>query len=278
VRRRCRGERHRDQAERPRAPQQLGQHGEENGSAVLGPGRVAIVGGRNIGEEYFSAAAEVNFRDLDLLLFGPAVAQASTIFDDYWNSAAAVPIAALGQAKPEALDAVITSIESEAGAAAARPYLDRVEQSQSVRAYHERGLHPHWTQAVQIVADPPLKWQSDDRSGWLVRRLVVIRGRRPRNAAPGGAAQRRDEPPPAGAECIGDGGSLVDQLRTRRDGLPGALVQLEDGRYAVSGSAVIIGGSREVQDSARRKIRQSKSDAERAWWREVVGALAAPED
>jgi len=39
-----------------------------------------------------------------------------------------------------------------------------------------------------------------------------------------------------------------------------------------------IGGSREVQDSARRKIRQSKSDAERAWWREVVGALAAPED
>jgi len=141
--------------------------------AWIADGRVAIVGGRNIGEEYFSAAAEVNFRDLDLLLFGPAVAQASTIFDDYWNSAAAVPIAALGQAKPEALDAVITSIESEAGAAAARPYLDRVEQSQSVRAYHERGLHPHWTQAVQIVADPPLKWQSDDRSGWLVRRLVA---------------------------------------------------------------------------------------------------------
>jgi cell volume regulation protein A len=72
--------------------------------------------------------------------------------------------------------------------------------------------------------------------------------------------------------------AVIDQLRTRRDGLPGALVLLEDGRYAVSGSAVIIGGSREVQDSARRKIRQSKSDAERAWWREVVGALAAPED
>jgi hypothetical protein len=33
-----------------------------------------------------------------------------------------------------------------------------------------------------------------------------------------------------------------------------------------------------VQDAARRKIRQAANDAERAWWREVVGALAAPED
>jgi cell volume regulation protein A len=46
----------------------------------------------------------------------------------------------------------------------------------------------------------------------------------------------------------------------------------------VSGKAVIIGGSREVQDSARRKIRRATTDGERAWWREVVGALAAPED
>jgi cell volume regulation protein A len=71
--------------------------------------------------------------------------------------------------------------------------------------------------------------------------------------------------------------AVIDQLRTRRDGRPGALVLLEDGRYAVSGSAVIIGGPREVQDAAKRKIRQAPTDGERAWWREVVGALAAPE-
>jgi len=90
-------------------------------------------------------------------------------------------------------------------------------------------------------------------------------------------SERLDHGEPSHPSRLG-GVAVIDQLRTRRDGLPGALVQLEDGRYAVSGSAVIIGGSREVQDSARRKIRQSKSDAERAWWREVVGALAAPED
>jgi cell volume regulation protein A len=71
---------------------------------------------------------------------------------------------------------------------------------------------------------------------------------------------------------------VIDQLRTRRDGKPGALVLLEDGRYAVSGESVIIGGANHVQDAARRKIRQASTDAEQAWWREVVGALAAPED
>ena len=45
--------------------------------AWIADGRVAIIGGRNISEQYFSADAQVNFRDLDLLLFGPAVQQAS---------------------------------------------------------------------------------------------------------------------------------------------------------------------------------------------------------
>lgn len=40
--------------------------------AWIADGRVAIIGGRNIGEQYFSADSEMNFRDLDLLLLGPA--------------------------------------------------------------------------------------------------------------------------------------------------------------------------------------------------------------
>src|SRR5690606_6534212 len=82
--------------------------------AWIADGRVAIIGGRNIGEEYFSAGAEVNFRDLDLLLFGPAVAQAGEIFDAFWNSAAAVPIGKLDDPPDDALDQVIAAFEDEA--------------------------------------------------------------------------------------------------------------------------------------------------------------------
>ena len=69
--------------------------------AWIADNRVAIVGGRNIGDEYFGASEHSNFSDLDLLLAGPVVADVSAAFDDYWNSPNAVPVVALrGQGPP----------------------------------------------------------------------------------------------------------------------------------------------------------------------------------
>jgi cell volume regulation protein A len=65
----------------------------------------------------------------------------------------------------------------------------------------------------------------------------------------------------------------VEQLRTRRDE-PGALVALEDGRFAISGPLLAIGPAAELQAVARRRLAAAQDPAERAWWREVVGALA----
>jgi cell volume regulation protein A len=69
------------------------------------------------------------------------------------------------------------------------------------------------------------------------------------------------------------GYAVIEQLRTRRDE-PGALVELEDGRYAVSGPLLAVGPSGELQAFARRRLSSATAPAERAWWREVVGALA----
>lgn len=54
-----------------------------------------IFGGRNLGDEYFDAGPDANFRDLDLLAVGPLVTELSGAFDEYWNSKWAVPAAAL---------------------------------------------------------------------------------------------------------------------------------------------------------------------------------------
>jgi cell volume regulation protein A len=72
--------------------------------------------------------------------------------------------------------------------------------------------------------------------------------------------------------------AVHDQMRTRRDGRPGALVVLEDGRYAFTGPVLGVGARAAVQDAARRQLRLAATDAERGWWRQVIGALAAPED
>jgi len=54
--------------------------------------RIAIVGGRNIGNEYFGLSGKYNFRDLDVLVVGPVVEQEiSHAFDDYWNAKVAYP-------------------------------------------------------------------------------------------------------------------------------------------------------------------------------------------
>jgi len=69
------------------------------------------------------------------------------------------------------------------------------------------------------------------------------------------------------------GEPVVDRLRLRRD-VAGALVVLADGRYAVTGPLVMVGGRDDLARYARRRLRGAGAD-ERAWLQNVVGALAA---
>jgi putative cardiolipin synthase len=139
--------------------------------AWIADGRVAVLGGRNIGEEYFDASPDTNFRDLDVVLFGPAVQQASTIFDAYWNSAAAVPIAALSHRSQSELTVLVKRVHAETTGPDARHYLERMDHSPTVRSYFAQQLAPHWSDRITVVADPPLKWKQDGRDGWLVDRI-----------------------------------------------------------------------------------------------------------
>jgi cell volume regulation protein A len=70
-----------------------------------------------------------------------------------------------------------------------------------------------------------------------------------------------------------DGVDVRDHLRTRRD-RRGALVTLSDGRYALTGPTLAVGGGRQLQAYARRRLARETDDTARAWWQEVIGALA----
>jgi potassium/hydrogen antiporter len=83
--------------------------------------------------------------------------------------------------------------------------------------------------------------------------------------------QLSDGDPSRPSEVLGR--TVLEQLRTRRDE-PGALVALDDGRFAVCGPLLAVGPSGELQAFARRRLSSSAGPAERAWWQEVVGALA----
>ncbi|MGB3460390.1 MAG: phospholipase D family protein, partial [Rhodanobacter lindaniclasticus] len=134
-------------------------------------GRVALVGGRNIGDEYFDANRSVNFRDLDMLLLGPAVADASAIFDEFWNSPAAVPIEALNPQTPQTLQALVAQLTGEAALPGAQAYLQRVAASPSAQRLVNHEIPVHWSANIVVASDPPLKARSGDRDHWLVQRL-----------------------------------------------------------------------------------------------------------
>ncbi|WP_109124408.1 phospholipase D family protein [Dyella sp. C11] len=68
--------------------------------AFIADGAMAIVGGRNIGDEYFDANDSLNFRDLDVLAVGPVVAEVGQMFDRYWNSDQSYPIGAFHHRTP----------------------------------------------------------------------------------------------------------------------------------------------------------------------------------
>jgi putative cardiolipin synthase len=125
--------------------------------AWIADGRIAVVGGRNVGDEYFDAAADVNFMDTDAAVVGPPVRQAERIFDAYWNSEAAIPLQALVEAGPQALEKLRGSIDSGLQADRAGPYARRLQSAQGVRALLEGRRPMHWTRDAAIVSDPPEK-------------------------------------------------------------------------------------------------------------------------
>lgn len=139
--------------------------------AWIADGRVAIVGGRNIGDEYFAAARDVNFHDLDLVLFGPAVADASRIFDAFWNSSAVVPVSKLNEKGSAALRELMREADDRAATTDAAPFLARVARSARAGAYQNRVLVPLWSAGVRVISDPPVK-TADNRDRWLVTSLM----------------------------------------------------------------------------------------------------------
>ncbi|MDI2592751.1 phospholipase D family protein [Pseudomonas sp. N3-W] len=80
------------------------QHRRMHNKLWLADNSVAIVGGRNLGDEYFDAEPNLNFTDIDMLSVGPVAEQLGHSFDQYWNSALSKPIGEFLYSQPTAKD------------------------------------------------------------------------------------------------------------------------------------------------------------------------------
>ena len=121
--------------------------------------RIAVAGGRNLGDEYFGASDEVNFVDLDFAMVGPIVRDASASFDRYWNSPLAYPMAMLAPkaVTPEALQQLRDNIAAKIGAMEQSRFARELRQSDAIQRLVAGDWPMHRSASFRFVSDDPRK-------------------------------------------------------------------------------------------------------------------------
>jgi putative cardiolipin synthase len=118
---------------------------------------VTIIGGRNVGDEYFGATDGVLFSDLDVLAIGPVVGEVSTDFDRYWASASSYPVTGLLPAStPKSRAETAAVLKQTLEQPASTGYTDAIRDSPFVRKLVAGELTLEWA-ATRLVSDDPAK-------------------------------------------------------------------------------------------------------------------------
>jgi len=127
--------------------------------------RIAMVGGRNLGDEYFAASGEVNFVDLDFAMIGPVVRDVSASFDRFWNSSSAWPMELLdGESiNDAALERLRTTLAAQAETARGSRYALALRENDGIRRLGAGDWPLQWSAKYRFVSDDPAKVTMEDR-------------------------------------------------------------------------------------------------------------------
>jgi putative cardiolipin synthase len=127
--------------------------------------QIAVVGGRNIADEYFQLESSGEFIDFDMLTVGPIVKEVSAEFDTYWNHELAVPLKAIyREDDPEKIAEARKSIEQEMADAGDTIYGEAVV-APLLQRFTNQEISPYIAEA-ELIADRPdklLQPVSDDQ-------------------------------------------------------------------------------------------------------------------
>lgn len=119
--------------------------------------QASIVGGRNIGNEYFGSPQGVLFADLDVLALGPAVQDISQDFDRYWASASAYPIEHIVTVPYQLTMAELRQrIQAKADSAEGQRYRQALTDSRLLQQLAQQDLSLLWA-PTHLVSDDPAK-------------------------------------------------------------------------------------------------------------------------
>jgi cardiolipin synthase C len=140
---------------------------------------IALVGGRNIGDEYFQVNPDWQFGDYDVFAAGPIVKRLSATFDDYWRSDLSIPVQALadGKSPQDALNAYRKSLDEhwQKIEADGTDYMTRIASGEPLVGMLSGRVPLVWAHA-EVVCDSPEKRLVEKGAmvGRLMHRPVAI--------------------------------------------------------------------------------------------------------
>lgn len=115
-----------------------------------------IVGGRNIGDEYFGAQSQVQFDDLDVLAFGPIAAEVEQIFEEHWLCHQARPIGAVvGAVSQRARRKAARDADEATKSVAAARYRQAIEALPLYEKLRSGSADLVWAPARAVATMPP---------------------------------------------------------------------------------------------------------------------------
>jgi cardiolipin synthase C len=117
---------------------------------------MTIIGGRNIGNEYYDADPTLEFADLDVLVIGGVVKQVSNSFDMYWNSSLAYPAATVieQQQSPEDLQGREKKLATFMEQQQTSDYMTALLNSELSEKIRDNAVSYYWGDAVVVVDHP----------------------------------------------------------------------------------------------------------------------------
>lgn len=140
-------------------------------------GQATIVGGRNVGDEYFGATDGVLFADLDVLAIGAIVPEVSGDFDLYWNSISSRPLEGLiAAADPAGLETLTERAAEARKDPAASAYMEALAESDLVKRLVDQSLTLTWAPTRMLSDDPAKVIGKAAEAGHLITELFPLVG------------------------------------------------------------------------------------------------------
>ncbi|WP_068296607.1 phosphatidylserine/phosphatidylglycerophosphate/cardiolipin synthase family protein [Pararhodobacter sp. CCB-MM2] len=139
--------------------------------------RIAITGGRNVGDPYFGAqkGTGICFDDLDIVLAGPVLRSMGSLYDSFWNSDVALPVRTLRLGKQTRLRRFRTYLDRFLGGPSNRERLNRMGLPGPEKAIECLGVDRlDWIDGLEFIADPPEKALQARREGWMPGKIMPV--------------------------------------------------------------------------------------------------------